>query len=162
MRHGIRHSLMPRVALVALLVVVSGLTIAPSAGATTPDLSIDVTSGNVVYRAADIDTAGFKGTFSFDGEAASCGADVYFSMGEGNWKAEGDDFHADKGRCIFRRGNGRIRSVFLNFGNGTWALSLKVELSEDLSPFEAHLRIGQSKGSQMITMRPTRNGWAYP
>lgn len=162
MRQGIRHSLKPRVALLALLVVVSGLIVAPSAGATTPDLTIDVTRGNVVYRAADIDTAGFSGSFSFDGDAASCGADVHFSMGAGNWKAEGAGFHEDKGRCIFRRDTGRIRSVLLNFTAGTWAVSLKVELDEDLSPFEAKLGIGQSKGSQSVQMHAVRNGWAYP
>lgn len=162
MRHGIRHSLRPRLALIGLVMIMTGLTLAPTADATTPDLTISVNKGSVVYRANDVDTAGFRGTFAFDGDAASCGADVHFSMGEGNWKAEGDDFVADKARCVFRRSTGRIRSVLLNFDAGTWAVSLKVELSENLSPFDARLAIGQSKGTDLVEMRPVRNGWVYP
>jgi hypothetical protein len=147
------------------LLVLASLMAWPTAAAGTPDgLSVSVTRGEVHFRAAGDDTAGFQGSFAITGDDDPvCGDDVVISLGSGlTWKADGSGFRQDKARCIWRRATGRFRAIVLNFSSGSWTASLRVELQGITNPVATGLTIGHAGGGQTIQMTESRNVWTYP
>ena len=146
-----------------IIVALALFTLMPTAGATpSGGLSVTTTHGRIRFHTG-LDTAGISGTFAFTGTStASCGADAWFTLGTGVWKATGRNFHARKALCIWRNPGGRLRSVVLNYHTGRWTVSLNAAMGELANPVLVGLRIGSSFGSQSVQMTPTRNGWRFP